>query len=74
MKTNLLKYYLVASCLCSDFVMLAQQPGSDDNNGGLEDVDPVAPIDDYILVLAAIGLIYVFWKLKVFYGQENKII
>lgn len=71
MKTNLLKYYIAAIYLCSTFVMVAQ-PGTDNDTGNLEGTDtPAAPIDDYVWVLAAIGLIYVFLKLRGFAQQRS---
>lgn len=33
--------------------------------------EPTAPIDDYVLILAAIGLIYVFLRNRAFAKQEN---
>ena len=70
MKTNPLKYYAVAICLCANLVMLAQLPGAEDNNGGLEEPDtPAAPIDGYGWVLATIGLLFVFLKLRAIYKQ-----
>lgn len=66
MKTNFLKYYIAAFYLCSSFITFAQ-PGTNDDNSGLEgDEIPAAPIDDYVLVLAAIALVYVFLKIKAF--------
>lgn len=32
---------------------------------------PAAPIDGYVLVLAAIGLVYVFLRIKTFSTKEN---
>ena len=72
MKTNVLKYYIAALYLCSTFVTFAQQPGTDDNNSGLEGADtPAAPIDDSVWVLAAIGLVYVFLRLRAFALQGS---
>lgn len=66
MKTNFFKYYITAFYLCSSFITFAQ-PGTNDDNNNLEgDETPGFPIDDYVLFLAAIGLVYVFWKIKVF--------
>lgn len=65
MKNNLLKIYIVAFYLCSTFVLLAQ-PGDNDNGGGLEgdgDTTPV-PIDDYVWVLALVGLVYVILRVR----------
>ena len=71
MKTNLLKYYIAAFYLCSTFVAFAQ-PGTDDNASGLEGADaPAAPIDGYVWVLAALGLVYVFLRLRAFAQQGN---
>ena len=71
MKTNLLKYYIAVIYFCSTFVMVAQ-PGTDDDTGGLEGVDaPAAPIDAYVWVMAAIGLVYVFLRLRAFALQEK---
>ena len=64
MKNNVLKYYIVAFYLCSTFIAFAQ-PGNNDTGGGLEGGDPApAPIDDYVWVLALLGLIFIFMKFK----------
>jgi hypothetical protein len=74
MKTNLLKYYIAAFYLCSTFVLVAQPGSGNGENGdaGLEGTDaPAAPIDVYIWVLAAIGLIYVFLRGRAFAQQQK---
>ena len=74
MKNTTLKYYITAFYLCSTFVMFAQQPGGNDTGGSLEgdgDATPAAPIDNYIWVLAIIGLILVFIKFRAI--QKNRI-
>lgn len=59
------KYYIALFYLCSNFALFAQ-PGSGNGTGDLEGTDtPAAPINDYLWVLALIGLIFVFTKLKV---------
>lgn len=68
MKNNLLKYYIAAFYLCSTFVMIAQ-PGADNGTDTLEDTGasdttPAAPIDDYILLLALIGIILAFVRFR----------
>ena len=73
MKTNLLKYYLAAFYFCSTFMMVAQ-PGSGSDNGGVDDdgtgdVTPATPIDDYVWILALVGLFYVFLRLRAFKRQ-----
>lgn len=75
MKNNVLKYYITAFYFCSTFILFAQ-PG--DGNGetgdaGLEgggDTTPGAPIDDYVWVLALIGLAFVFLKFRAMYKQR----
>jgi hypothetical protein len=65
MKNNLLKYYIAAAYLCSTFVIFSQGDTSPD---GLEtdgDTTPAAaPIDDYVWILALIGLVLVFMKFR----------
>jgi hypothetical protein len=51
-------------------MMLFAQPSSGNDSGDLESPDTPAPIDDYIWVLALIGLVFVFIKLK---DIQNKI-
>ena len=71
MKTNLLKYYIVAFYLCSTFIAFAQ-PGSWSSDGPLDgdgDTTPLAPIDDYVWVLAVVGLLFVFLKFRAIYKQ-----
>ena len=75
MKTNLLKYYIAAFYFCSTFVLFAQ-PGNNDGGGGLEndgDTTPAAPIDDYIWVLALLGLTLALLKLRTMYKNEFQI-
>ena len=54
MKNNLLKYYIAAFYLCSTL------PDGLETDG---DATP-APIDDYVWVLALVGLALVFMKYK----------
>lgn len=73
MKNNLLKYYIAAFYLCSTFVMFAQ--ATDDGTGTLEDngandTTPAAPIDDYVWVLALIGLVFVFLKFRAIQNRK----
>jgi len=63
MKNNVIKYYIAAIFLCSTIVTFAQ-PGTDDGTGTLEGGDTGAPIDGYVLVLAVLGMIYVFLRLR----------
>jgi hypothetical protein len=71
MKNNLSNIYIVALCLCSTFIAFAQDPGTTDTGGNLEGTDAPMPIDDYIWVVALIGLLLVFIKLNNYSKQEN---
>jgi hypothetical protein len=74
MKKNLLKYYIVAFYLCSTFVMFAQtDPGTGGGveNDGSTDTTPM-PIDDYVWILALIGLIFVFMKFRAMQNKKIK--
>lgn len=60
-------FLIVASIfitLLSNPVLAQEDPGAD------PDV-PAAPIDDYVWVLAVIGLVYVFLKVRAFALQGN---
>jgi len=72
MKDQLLKCYISASCLCSTVVMFAQDPGTGGGieNNGTGDTSPAAPIDNYIILLALIGLVLVFIRFRAI--QINK--
>lgn len=74
MKTNLLKLYTTAFFLCLTLVTFAQ-PGSGSDNGGIDDngasdTTPGAPIDNYIWVIVAVGLVFAFIKYRTL--QLNK--
>jgi hypothetical protein len=76
MKNNLLKYYITAFYLCSTFVMFAEDPNSGSNDGGVDgsgasDVTPM-PIDDYVWVLALVGLVLVFIKFRSIQNKKIK--
>ena len=71
MKNKLLKFYIITFFLLSEFVLFAQ-PGANDNTSTLESGDTVAaPIDNYIWVLALMGLLLVFTKFKTFQKEER---
>lgn len=75
MKNNLLKYYIVAVYLCSTFILFAQPGTGDDSTGGLEgdgDVTPGAPIDDFIPILAILGIIVVFMRFRAIKAKETR--
>lgn len=64
MKKNLLKYYIIAFYLCSTFVMFADPADPDSGDGDTTPTGPAAPIDKYVLLLALVGLIFVFVKFR----------
>jgi len=75
MKNRLIKYYIAAFCFCSTSILFAQ-PGTKDTNNDLEgtgDTTPVAAIDDYVGILALVGLSYVLIKVKANQKPENTI-
>jgi hypothetical protein len=69
-KNKFIKYYIAVIYFCSTFVMFAEDPASNDENGTLENTDPL-PIDDYVWVLAVLGLLFVFMKIRTI--QKNRI-
>ncbi len=71
MKNNLLKYFITAVFFCSTIVLFAQ-PGSGSDGPPLEDADPAAPIDNYVWVLAIVGLLFVFMKFKSVYSNKSQ--
>lgn len=76
MKTKLIKYLLVIQFLLINVVLFAQtDPGSDDGLGGLEgggDTTPAAPINNYVWVLALVGLLFVFVKFRSIQNKKIK--
>lgn len=65
---NTLKYYFLALFLISDFMLYAQ-PGDEDDGGGFEGGDPEpAPINSKLIILAIMGLIFVFYT----YNKNKK--
>lgn len=60
-------FYTFLFLICINTAFAADPPDFDDDV-----VDaPAAPIDDYVWVLAAIGLIYVFLRLRAFTKQYH---
>jgi hypothetical protein len=74
MKNKILKLYTTAFYLCSTFVMFAQPGETSDEGGfgddGTSDATGTAPIDDYVWVLSAIGVLLVFLKFRAIYKQQ----
>ena len=75
MKNIYLKYCIALFFLCTSTIMFAQ-PGTGSDNGGVDnngtgDTTPAAPIDDYVGVLALVGLSYVLFKVKANQKEEK---
>lgn len=65
MKKQFTKYYTTLFFLFSNLALFAQQPGSGNGTGDLEGTDaPAVPINDYLLVLAIVGFLFVYIKLN----------
>jgi hypothetical protein len=59
--------------LCSNFALFAQLGTGNDTND-LENADtPAAPINDYLWILALVGLVFVFLKLKSYSRQFDNL-
>jgi hypothetical protein len=52
-------------------MVLFAQPGDGSNGDPLEGPDPGAPIDDYVWVLAIVGLIFAFMKFRGLVQQKS---
>lgn len=62
---NLIKFGLFAFFLMSDFMVFAQQPGDEDNNGNLEGGDPApAPINGKLIFLVLAGLVFAIYTFR----------
>jgi hypothetical protein len=70
MKKQFNKYYIAFFFLCTNFYLFAQ-PSSENDTANLESNEAVqAPIDDQILILILIGVLYVFFKLKTIHTKN----
>jgi hypothetical protein len=69
MKNNLKKIIVFCLITLSSLNSFAQPGIEDEINGNLETTD--APIGDYVWVLAAIGLVYVFMRVRAFAQLGN---
>lgn len=66
---KLMKFFLLAFVLFSDFVVFAQ-PGEGGGDLGGEDPVPVAPINGQLMVLAILGISFVIYT----YRKNKKIV
>lgn len=60
MKNTLLKIFIFSFFLLSDVLVFAQLP-VDDEDGGLQDDDPVVPINGKLFWLAVAGIFYAIY-------------
>lgn len=64
MRNNLLKLFIVCTCLFSDFAIYSQI-GNNDDTGSLEGNDPpAAPINTKLIFLAIAGVSYAIYTFK----------
>ena len=73
MKNNLLKYYVAAAYLCSTLIMFAQPGDGNGTPGDLDagDPDPGAPIDNYVILLAVVGILFAFMRFRAILSKET---
>ncbi|WP_304198701.1 hypothetical protein [Flavobacterium alvei] len=63
---------VIIASLFTNVISFAQTPGDIGDPADTNPLDtPAAPIDSYVWVLAVIGLIYVFLRLRAFAKQCN---
>ena len=71
MKKKFNKYYITIFYLCSNFVLFAQ-PSSNNSTSDLENGDAApAPINNYLWILAFLGFLFIFMKLRSLSIQEK---
>lgn len=63
MKHNLIKYYFTLIFFCTSLMLFAA-PGNNNETNDLENTDAPVPIDDYIGIVATMGVLFVFMKLN----------
>lgn len=63
MKNTLLKIYIFSFFLLSDFIIYAQLP-VDDEDGELQEDDPVVPINGKLFWLAVAGILFAIYTFR----------
>ena len=64
MKNQFKKYYTTIFLLCSSFILFAE-PGAGNDTNDLESIDaPAASINDYLWILAVVGVVFAFYFFK----------
>lgn len=65
MRKLFLNLYVFIFLIASDYALFAQSPGDQDGNGdgpgGVEDDDPVAPINGKIILLAITAVAFAYY-------------
>lgn len=75
MKQNLVKIYLLSFFLLSDFIMFAQLPGDESDEGDLEGGDgeaPPTPINGKIIWLFIVAILYSIYFYNTHYKKTKK--
>lgn len=70
MKNNLIKLYATVFFFCVTVATFAQL-GDNNDDGNLEIEDAQAPIDDYVLLFAIVGIALVFLKYRSIAKQKS---
>ena len=61
---NYEKLSIIVFMLLFDFIALAQPGDTDGTPGGLEGDEPAAPINSKLFILALVGIMFMFYKVK----------
>ena len=69
MKNKLLKYYIVVAYFCTNVLLIAQNPPPPIY---LTDNEDPQPIDDYLILLAVVGILLVFLGFKVIQAKQKQ--
>lgn len=64
MKNKVVKYYIAAVYFCSTIVLHAQPATEDLTGTGNLEGDDAAPINNYLIFLAIVGILLVFMKFR----------
>ena len=66
MKSKFLKHYTAVAYFCSTVLLFAQNPPPPIDPPDEDDL----PIDDYLMLLALVGIIYVFMRLRAIQAKQ----
>ena len=65
-----MKYYVAAAYLCSTLIMFAQPGDGTEIPGDIDAPDPGAPIDNYVILLAVIGILFAFMQFRALQAKK----